>query len=338
MEALMSNWANPVQSLPEKYIFPPEKRPGTHVFPVINNIPVVDLRNLDSHDRSQIIQQIFDASQEFGFFQVINHGIPASLMDDTMTVMKEFFAAPPDYKASFYSTDIAKKCRIYSSTMNYDNEDVHYWRDNLTHHCHPLQDHIHLWPQYPTRYREVVGTYSSETMKLLVRILEVISEGLGVKPKYFEGEMSKNQLLSVNHHIPCPDPSLTLGMPQHCDPNLISMLHQCSVPGLQVLRHGQWMNVDPTPDAFVVIPGLQLKVISNGRFWSPMHRVVTHSGEARTTIGTFLIPSNEVVIEPAEEYEPLYKGFTYTEFFSCFTKSNCDADIALGFFKNETYK
>lgn len=329
----MSNWANPVQSLPEKYIFPPDKRPGTLDFPVINNIPIIDLQD---HNRAQMIQHIFDASQEFGFFQVINHGIPASLMDDTMSVMKEFFATAPDYKASFYSTDITKKCRIYSSTLNYHNEEIHYWRDNLTHHCHPLQDHIHLWPQNPNRYRQVVGKYSMEARNLLLMILEVISEGLGLRAKYFQGEMSKTQLLSVNHHIPCPDPSLTLGMPQHSDPNLITLLHQCSVPGLQVLRHGQWMNVEPTPDAFVVIPGLQLKVISNGRFSSPVHRVMAHSGEARTTIGTFLIPSNEVVIEPAEEYDPVYRGFTYSEFFSCFTKSNCDADIALGLFKNET--
>lgn len=69
----MSNWANPVQSLPEKYIFPPHKRPGTHVFPVINNIPTLDLGNLDAHNRPQIIQQIFQASQDFGFFQVQIH-------------------------------------------------------------------------------------------------------------------------------------------------------------------------------------------------------------------------------------------------------------------------
>ncbi|KAL0282372.1 UNVERIFIED_CONTAM: Hyoscyamine 6-dioxygenase, partial [Sesamum angustifolium] len=137
---------------------------------------------------------------------------------------------------------------------------VHYWRDNFTHHCHPLEDQLlELWPEKPIRYREVVGAYSVEVRKLLFRILDVISEGLGLKLGYFDGELSKIQLLSVNHHIPCPNPSLTLGMPEHCDPNLISMLQQCPIPGLQVFHLGQWMNVDPMPNAFVVIPGLQLK-------------------------------------------------------------------------------
>lgn len=47
----------------------------------------------------------------------------------------------------------------------------------------------------------------------------MISEGLGLELGYTDGELSKIQLMSVNHHIPCPDPSLTLGMPEHCDPN-----------------------------------------------------------------------------------------------------------------------
>ncbi|KAL3620606.1 hypothetical protein CASFOL_035518 [Castilleja foliolosa] len=337
MDILMSNWSNVGQSLPENYIFPPDKRPGKHVFPVLKDVPVIDL----GHDRAEVIQQILSASQDFGFFEVINHDVPISLMEDTMNVFKELFGMEAEYKASFYSTEISKKCRLYSSTMNYDNEEVHYWRDNLTHHCYPLQDQIELWPQKPTRYRKVVGAYSIEARKFLLRILDHIREGLGLKPGYFNGELSKIQLLSVNHHIPCPNPSLTLGMPEHSDPNLITVLQQCSVPGLQFFRNGQWMNVESITDRLIVVPGLQLKVISNGRFSSPIHRVITNSEEYRTTIGTFLIPSNEIVIEPSkdcagDDHDPVYRGFTYKEFFSAFTESNCDARIALEFFKNKT--
>ncbi|GFP99597.1 hyoscyamine 6-dioxygenase [Phtheirospermum japonicum] len=339
MEILMSNWSNLVQSVPENYIIPPDKRPGKHVFPVLNDVPVIDLGKSEGHDRAEIIQQILNASQEFGFFQVINHDVPVTLMDDTMNVFKELFGMPAEYKASFYSTDINRKCRIYSSTMNYDNEEFHYWRDNFTHHCYPVEEQIELWPEKPTRYRKVVGAYSIEARRFLLRILDLISEGLGLKPGYFNGELSKIQLLSVNHHIPCPNPSLTLGMPEHADPNLITVLQQCSVPGLQFFHKGQWMNVEPTTDGLIVIPGLQLKVISNGKFSSPAHRVMTHSEEYRMTIGTFLIPSNEIVIEPSKDYagdDPVYRGFTYKEFFSSFTGSNCDAGIALEFFKNKT--
>lgn len=330
----MSNWS--VQSLPENYIFPPDKRPGNHVFPVLKTIPVVDLDQPDE----QIIQQIIKASRNFGFYQVINHNIQPRLMDDTMNIFKEFFGMPAEYKARFYSTDSAKKCRIYSSTMDYDNEQVHYWRDNFTHHCHPLHDQISLWPDKPTRYREVVGTYSLEVRKLMLKILEIYCKGLGIKSGFFDNGLSEIQLLSVNHHIPCPDPSLTLGMPEHCDPNLITVLQQCSVPGLQVFHNGEWMDIEPMLNTFLVFPGLQLKVISNGKFRAAVHRVVTHAKEGRTTIGTFLIPSHDRVIEPAAVDEdmncvPAYRGFTYKEFFRAFVESCCDADTALGCFHRD---
>ncbi|GER57792.1 2-oxoglutarate (2OG) and Fe(II)-dependent oxygenase superfamily protein [Striga asiatica] len=342
MEILMSNWSDDVQNMPENYIFPLDKRPGEHVFPILNDIPVIDLAMADGNNRGDIIWHIFSAIQEFGFFQVINHQIPLSLMADTMNVFKELFEMPAEYKTKFYSVDISKKCRIYSSTMNYDNEEIHYWRDNFTHHCYPLEEQIQLWPEKPTRYREVVGAYSTEVRKFLLKILDFISEGLGLNSGYFDGELSEIQLLSVNHHIPCPNPSLTLGMPEHTDPNLITILHQCHVPGLQVFHNGQWMNIEPTINGLIVIPGLQLKVISNGRFSSPIHRVITHQKESRTTIGTFLIPSNDVLIQPAKQNpagdnnDPVYTSFTYKEFFNKFTGSKCDAESTLEFFKKKT--
>lgn len=337
MNVLISNWPN-VQSVPESFVFPPERRPGNNTVPICKDIPVIDLKNVQSSDRSQIIQQIIKASQEFGLFQVINHGVSENLMNDTMSVLKDFFGMPPEYKASFYSNDLNKSCRLYTSTLNYDNEQFHYWRDNFTHRCHPLEDHIQFWPQKPATYRDVVGTYAVEVRKFLLRILDLIGEGLGVEVNYFEGEVSKIQLMSVNHHVPCPDPSLTLGMPEHSDPNLISMLHQCQVPGLQALIDGQWVAVDSHPNAFLVIPGLQLRVISNGKLKSPKHRVVTHLEEARTTIGTFLVPSNDIFIEPAQALVnksnlQLYRPYTYKEFFTTFTGNNCEAETALDCFR-----
>ncbi|KAM7521699.1 hypothetical protein LguiA_011601 [Lonicera macranthoides] len=341
MEVLISNWSN-VQSIPQTFVFPPDRRPGKHTFTMCKEIPVIDLEKAhEGQTRPHIIEQILKASKEYGLFQVINHGVSKNKMDETMGIFKEFFAMPAEYKAKFYSNDPNKSCRLYTSTLNYDKEEVHYWRDNFTHRCYPLEDHIQFWPESPANYREIVGTYSVEVRKFLLRILDLIGEGLGLEPGYFDGELSKIQLLSVNHHVPCPDPSLTLGMPEHCDPNLISMLHQCDVFGLQAFKDGEWVGVEPRTDAFVVIPGLQLRVISNEKLMSPIHRVVTHSEEPRTTIGTFLTPSSDFSIEPARALvsacnPPVYRNYTYKEFFSTFTGRNCEAEAALECFKLST--
>ncbi|GKB41472.1 hyoscyamine 6-dioxygenase-like protein [Tanacetum coccineum] len=332
MEVLTSNWSN-VQTLPDNYIFPPERRPGTKKIMSSKDIPIINLERINGPERAQIIQQIIKSSEDFGLFQVINHGVSRDLTDQTMAVFKEFFASPAEFKARFYSNDLNSSCRLYTSTLNYENEEVHYWRDNLTHRCHPLEDHIKHWPEKPPYYREVVGKYSIEVRRFLMKILGLICDGMGLETGYLEGEISKNQLISVNHHIPCPDPSLTLGMPEHSDPNLISMLQQGDVCGLQALKDGQWIGVEPIPGAFVVIPGLQLRVISNGKLASIVHRVVTDSKESRTTIGTFLTPSNDILIKPADgllgSLAPMYRGYTYKEFFSTFIGNNCEAERAL---------
>jgi isopenicillin N synthase-like dioxygenase len=109
-------------------------------------------------------------------------------------------------------------------------------------------------------FREIIGAYCVALRKFLLTILDLIGEGLGLEEGYFEDKMTKVRSLYVNHHIPCPDPSLTLGMPEHFYLNLISTLHQCAVPGLQVFKDGEWLGVEPLPNAFLVISDLQLKV------------------------------------------------------------------------------
>lgn len=96
--------------------------------------------------------------------------------------------------------------------------------------------------------------------KLVPRILELICEGLGLESGYFEGKLGEVTSLSVNHYPPCPDPSLALGLSKHCDPNLITILLQDDVCGLQIFKDNEWIGVDPVPNAFVVNIGYQLQV------------------------------------------------------------------------------
>ena len=67
--------------------------------------------------------------------------------------------------------------------------------------------------------------------------------------------------MAVNFYPPCPEPELTYGLPAHTDPNALTILLQdLMVPGLQVLKDGKWVAVDPHPDAFVINIGDQLQV------------------------------------------------------------------------------
>jgi isopenicillin N synthase-like dioxygenase len=316
MAMFVSRLSRDVQSLPEAYVFPPDKRPGELVAPEFNN-PIIDF----SKPVDETIPKILRAGQEFGFFQAINHGISQSLMDEAMVVLQEFFELPPEVKERVFTTDPGKKCRLYSSTLNYETENVHLWRDNLTHPCHPLEEYLQLWPEKPTRYREIVGEYSAEVRNLVLRIFDLICKGLGLEQGYFGNELSGTQLLSVNHYPRCPDPNLALGFYAHRDPNTITILSQGDIYGLQFLKDGEWIGVEPLPNAFVVIIGCQLQIVSNDKLRSAEHRVVTNTEVDRTSIGYFVLPFDDYFVEPAKDLvddwnPPIYKACQYTEFLS----------------------
>ncbi|CAN4093320.1 unnamed protein product [Withania somnifera] len=312
MDKHNSKWFN-VQSVPQSYTFPPEERPGDAPIPICDKIPVIDLGKC-SWEKMEIIKQLLQAGQEFGFFQVINHGIPETVATQTMSTFREFFDMANEGKINVQAT----KGWIYTGSDEEGKNGVHLWRDNVKHPCHPLEKCMQNWPDKPASYRQVVGRYIAEVRKLSLTILELICEGLEIESGYFD-EQSQVQLLSANNYPPCPDPSLTLGIPKHLDPSLITIIVQGNVSGLQVLVDGQWMCVEAVPNAFVVNIGNQLEIISNGKLRSVEHRAVTNSREARTSIAVFVNPAPNCIVEPAkillnESNPPLYQSIIYKDF------------------------
>ncbi|KAM1454659.1 hypothetical protein PS2_004114 [Malus domestica] len=321
MKKLISSWYNG-QTLLETYIFPPDARHGNLTTAHSrDNIPMIDLGGAEGGDQTYKIQKILKPSQEFGFLQVVNHGILESLLNDTMGVFRELFDLPEEEKANFYFDDPKKNCRFSTSSGYFDLEDVRFWRDYLRLPCHPLKECLQQGPQQPSRYRYLVGTCSAQVRKVAMKVLELISEGLGLGTEYFRDELCHNVTLTVNHYLPCLDPSLTLGMPKHCDPNLITiLLQEGHVNGLQVFKDGEWISVEPISQALVVNIGHQLQIISNGKLKSAEHRAVTSSSHSRTSTAFFIAPSDDCIVEPAEALISAsnpqhYKPFQYKEFF-----------------------
>ncbi|KAK7381215.1 hypothetical protein VNO78_33746 [Psophocarpus tetragonolobus] len=318
-QMLLSGWCNVLSSVPPSYVQLPEDRPVGKVFSSSSReIPMVDLGR---HDRGDIIKQILKASKEYGFFQVTNHGVSKDLIDETLNILKEFHAMPSKEKVNECFKDPNRNCKIYTSRNNDKPYEILIWKDTLTHPCPPSGEYVEYWPQKPTKYREVVGKYTSELNKLALEILELLGEGLELDNGYFCGALSENPSISVNHYPPCPDPSLTLGVPIHKDPSIITILLQDEEvqQGLQVLKDGQWIGVEPIPHVFVVNIGLLLQIITNGRLVAAEHRVVTNSSRARTSVAYLMYPSSECIIEPAQAFingspSATYKPMSFGEF------------------------
>ncbi|XP_065876196.1 protein DOWNY MILDEW RESISTANCE 6-like [Euphorbia lathyris] len=334
MDKLVSSCCS-VESVPKEYVFPPELRPGNFTFSVSDSTPLIDLGGLD---RAAIIQQILKTSQDFGFFQVINHGVDEELIKNTSSVLKEFFKMPAEYKATLYSEDPTRSCRLTDSVLSYEGQKIRLWRENLRQYCHPLDKHIQEWPLKPPTYREVVGKYTEEVTKLGSVILELIWEGLGLESDYFKGEISENTLFSVNYYPKCPDPSLTHGLTAHCDPSLVTILLQDQVGGLQFFKDGEWISVQPLPNSFLVNIGYQLQIMSNNMVRSAEHRALTNSREDRISGAFFISPTYETIIEPAKHLltssnPPLFTSFSYKEFLLNYQANFANPHLVLERFK-----
>lgn len=110
--------------------------------------------------------------------------------------------------------------------------------------------------------REIVSNYCSEVRELGYRLEELISESLGLEKGHIRNVLGEQgQHMAVNFYPACPEPELTYGLPGHTDPNALTILLQdLQVAGLQVLKDGKWLAINPIPGAFVVNIGDQLQV------------------------------------------------------------------------------
>ena len=111
--------------------------------------------------------------------------------------------------------------------------------------------------------REVASLYCREVREVALRLMEAISESLGLEADFLDKALGKHeQHMAINYYPKCPNPELTFGLPAHSDPNVLTLLLQDEVPGLQVLNNGQWVAVNPIPNSFVINIGDQLQVPS----------------------------------------------------------------------------
>ncbi|KAF8663744.1 hypothetical protein HU200_055068 [Digitaria exilis] len=258
-------------------------------------VPVVDL------SRPGAARAIVDACERFGFFKVINHGVATATMDRAESETVKFFAqaqavkdrAGPAYPPFGYGS---KRIGL--------NGDMG-------------------WLEF------LLLAYVAAVRGVAVRVLEKMAEGLGIAPvdalSAMVTEQGSDQVFRVNHYPPCPALQglgcSATGFGEHTDPQLISVLRSNGTSGLQIaLRDGaQWVSVPSDRDAFFVNVGDSLQVLTNGRFKSVKHRVVTSSLKSRVSFIYFAGPSLAQRIVPLPELlgdgeEILYKEFTWGEY------------------------
>ncbi|OMO68394.1 Oxoglutarate/iron-dependent dioxygenase [Corchorus olitorius] len=277
-----------ITSIPKFFIQPPEilstLNPPSQTN-TSNNIPVIDLENINSQThRPKVVEQIKEAAREWGFFQVINHEIPISVIDETIQAFISFHEQPGEVKAKYYGRENGS----YSSNIDVYHAKAATWHDYLKFWMAPEEQAVKV-EDIPEIVRKEAVAWDRFAKKLAEDVMELLCEGIGLETSRFkELSCSGNRLLVGNYYPYCPQPNLTLGLAPHTDAGTITVLISNQVSGLQI-KHGEdWVDVKPLPGAVIFNIADLLQIISNGEYNSVQHRVRANScEEARISITEF---------------------------------------------------
>ncbi|XP_050383079.1 protein SRG1-like [Argentina anserina] len=283
-----------------------------------SEVPTIDLSLLlKGHEEE--LDKLDQACKEWGFFQVVNHGVATEVTKGLKDAAEKFFELP-----------LEEKDRIAippNDIQGYGHTQVDHkvldWSDKLVLLVYPHQYRkLDVWP--PTPFKEAIETYSSEVRRVAEDLLRSLSVIMGMKKSaLLELHQELVQPLSVAYYPQCSMPDKVLGLSAHSDKGSLAIVMQQEddVMGLQIKHDGQWVPVKPPHNAFVVNVGDIVEIWSNGRYKSIEHRVVTNESKARISYSTFFLPHQNAEIEPLDQMVfqslgslPLYKKVTYGEY------------------------
>ncbi|XAR59484.1 hypothetical protein NMG60_11015336 [Bertholletia excelsa] len=311
------------------------------------DIPLIDLSVLINSSETPnlptiepLVAEIGEACRTWGFFQIINHGVPLEVRQKLELASKRFFALPVEERRKvkrdeinplgYYDAEHTKNVRDWKEVFDVALKDPTLIPASPEPGDEKLRKLVNRWPEYPPELRKAMEEYAREMEKLSYRLLELICLSLGLPANrlsgFFDGQTSFTRL---NHYPPCSIPHLALGVGRHKDVGALTVLAQDEVGGLEVKRKadGEWIRVRPTPDAYIINVGDIIQVWSNDNYESVEHRVILNFEKGRFSIPFFFNPDHTVMVEPlkeltSEQRPAKYKAYNWGKVFATRKLSN----------------
>ncbi|KAL5721555.1 gibberellin 2beta-dioxygenase [Ranunculus cassubicifolius] len=274
-------------------------------------LPLIDLSYLMSSDpkeRQACAAEIVSASSEWGFFQVVNHGISPSLLGEMRREQMKVFEMPFEKKAS---------CGLLNDSYRWGNPRAtspqqFSWSEAFHIPLTKISEDS-CYGEFSS-LREVMEEFASAMSKLAQTLAGVLAENLGHSAGVFEEICNESTcFLRLNRYPRCTITPEMLGLVPHTDSDFLTILYQDQVGGLQLMKDSKWVAVKPNPQALIVNVGDLFQAWSNDIYKSVEHKVMANEKVERYSIAYFLCPSYGSLIGSCQE-PSVYKKFTFGDF------------------------
>ncbi|KAJ0105185.1 hypothetical protein Patl1_17796 [Pistacia atlantica] len=251
------------------------------------SIPTVDLspffRENDEDGKKKAIEVIREACSTYGFFQIVNHGVPPTLLCRALELSKTFFG---------YSDEEKLKSSPGSGAplpAGYSRQPLHSPDKNEYLLMFPPSSTFNVYLENPPEFKEVLEEVFSHLTKTCSLIESIVNECLDLPPNFLK-EYNHDRswdFMAALRYFPATEAENN-GITEHEDGNCVTFVFQDQVGGLEVKKNDQWIPVTPAQDTIVVNLG---DVIQGEKWVEPLPQFSKDIGEP-----------------------PKYRGFLYKEY------------------------
>ncbi|KAI4322821.1 hypothetical protein L6164_022479 [Bauhinia variegata] len=239
-------------------------------------LPLIDFARLNPHcpEREECMKEIVEAARQWGFFQVVNHGISQELLESLQFELMKVF------HRSFHAKTQENFLNLPAKSYRWGNPSAINLRQlSWSEAFHISFPDISKMEKHKS-LRSKIEAFATTAAHLAETLGEILAQKLNIKSG---------------------------------DSSFLTILYQDQVGGLQLLKDGKWVDVKPNPQAVIVNIGDIFQALSNGVYKSIKHRVVAADKVERFSVAYFYCPSDDAVIQ-SNGIPLVYRKFTFREY------------------------
>lgn len=243
--------------------------------------------------RAATARSVDAACRSIGFMQVVGHGIAPATADGLAAAMDSLFDLPLDTKRGWIrpgwenrgytapkSESLALSAGVQSETRMKDFFEAFNVGSQRADGRHPEHHAADTWPDDRVPgFRAAVDAWRAEAGRVARTLVRAFEDALDLPVGTIADRARQPiEVLRMNNYALPPGTTVELdedlvGMGEHTDFGIVTVLWADHEKGLQVLHDGAWHDVQPAPGALLVNLGDLTTRLTNEQWLSTLHRV-----------------------------------------------------------------